>query len=132
MNRWILLAFSMVCVSCGRAPIDGDGIPESEAFSIREHMICKVARSSSPDTIGTSFSIAGLESGHPSLAFENGAKVQMQVVFSDPEVLTLQMIASASGSADTIVIKKKSGRFARAAAGYALGAYATASVGDCV
>ena len=55
----------------------------------------------------------------------------MKKVYESEETVVVQLIATATGGLDSLVIDKTTGKFSRATAGSLAGVYASASVGTC-
>ena len=88
-----------------------------------------ILQSSDRKEIGKKIGFIGLETREPKVLYENGGTSPMQKVFASESTLTLQLVASGTGSVDTFIIDKKSGKFARATAGSLAGVYSSASLG---
>ena len=56
--------------------------------------------------------------------FESGVASPVQKVYESEDTLTLAVVASGTGSVDSFVIEKKTGKFARVAVGSVAGLYA--------
>ena len=65
------------------------------------------------------------------MKYESGTTSPMQKIFESESTLTIQLIASGTGSTDTFVIDKKKGHFARAVTGSLFGVYSDAAIGTC-
>ncbi|MCU0601161.1 MAG: hypothetical protein MUC33_00705 [Desulfobacterales bacterium] len=100
-------------------------------FKMADTLTCTVEASSTPTEIGRRFIVSGLTSAVPQAVFENYVRSSMPKVFESEKTLVIQLVAAISGSVDTIVIDKTSGRFAHTAAGSFLDVHAIAEVGTC-
>jgi hypothetical protein len=100
-------------------------------FAMADNLMCIIEKSSEEKEIGNRISLIGLLTDGPKVLYGSGVTSPMVKVFESSKTLTIQLVASGSGSVDTIVLDKGSGRFARATAGSFAGIYAMAAVGTC-
>jgi hypothetical protein len=103
----------------------------AQDFKLADTLTCTIEESSTPAEIGKKITLNGLTTGAPQAVFENHVRSAMPKVFESEKTLVIQLVAAISGSVDTIVIDKTSGRFVRTAAGSFLGVHAVAEVGTC-
>jgi hypothetical protein len=102
------------------------------SYQMAENLACRIEASSHKADVGQTISLLALASEKPKVLFSGtGLTSPMQKLFESDETLVVQVVASASGSTDTIVLNKKSGTFARSTAGNFVGVYASAEVGSC-
>lgn len=107
-------------------------IQGESTFRMSENVACTILTSSSGDEINRKLSFINLDGDEPKVLFsDTGTTSPLTKVYTSDETITLQLVASGSGSTDTFVIDKKTGIFSRAAAGSLAGVYATASKGNC-
>lgn len=121
------LLLSMSALSCQE--LDESRLSANPGFRMSNNLMGTILQSSDRKEIGQKISFIGLESGEPKVLYENGVTSPMQNVFESERTLTVQLVASASGSVDTFIIEKKSGKFARATAGSFAGVYSSAALG---
>lgn len=101
-------------------------------FRMTDALVCTVEASTQPDDIGKKISLSGLMTKTPRAVFENHIRSSMVKLFESDAALAIQLVATVSGSVDTIVIDTHSGRFARTAAGvFPAEIHAVAETGTC-
>lgn len=98
-------------------------------FVMSDNLMGTLIKSSSHDQIGDKVTFVGLNSNQPKVVFESGTTSPLQKIYESERTLTLILVALGSGSIDSFVIDKKTGKFARVTAGNVYGVYATAAVG---
>lgn len=130
----LLLGATLAITSCNN--LDEGRIPGAQDFSMRSNLMCTIEQSSDRSEIDRKISLIGIDTEQPKILFEghkgeSSGTSPMKKIFETSDALTLQLVASLTGSVDTFVIDKKSGKFARAAAGNLAGVYASASLGSC-
>jgi hypothetical protein len=123
----ILLFFCMPILSCQQ--LDESRLPQLPAFQMSNNMMGTILQSSDREEIGHKVSFIGLNTNEPKVLYESGVTSPLQRIYESDRTLTLQIVASGTGSVDTFVIEKKTGKFARAAAGSLAGVYASAGLG---
>jgi hypothetical protein len=132
--RWSIAALLFVLIisfiACSKK-IDSSSLPENGQFIMADNLMCKILVGSDRDKIGNNITLMGLLSDKPRVKYENGGTSPMQRVFESESTLTIQLIASGTGSVDTFVINRKTGHFSNAAAGSLAGVYSYAAVGIC-
>ncbi|MCU0590911.1 MAG: hypothetical protein MUC57_05495 [Desulfobacterales bacterium] len=101
-------------------------------FRMSDTLICTIEISSTPAEIGKKISLSGLTTAAPQVVFENHVRSSMVKLFESEQTLVIQLVAAISGSVDTLVIDKRMGRFAHAAAGSFLEVHAVAETGSCL
>lgn len=109
----------------------GNPPPAAAQFRMSDALICTIERSSSPAEIGKKISLTGLMTAAPKAVFENHVRSSMVKLFESEQTLVIQLVAAVSGSVDTLVIDKPTGRFAHTAAGSFLEVHAVAETGSC-
>lgn len=101
-------------------------------FKMADALTCTIETSSNPNEIGRRISLTGLATGSPLAVFENHIRSSMVRLFESDKILVIQLLAAVSGSVDTIVIDKISGRFAHTATGsFFTDVHAVAETGSC-
>jgi hypothetical protein len=101
-------------------------------FKMADALTCTIETSSNPNEIGRKISLTGLATGSPLAIFENHIRSSMVTLFESDKILVIQLLAAVSGSVDTIVIDKISGRFAHTATGsFFTDVHAIAETGSC-
>ena len=109
----------------------GDPPPSAAEFRMADALSCTIETSSTPAEIGKKISLSGLMTAAPQVVFENHVRSSMIKLFESGQTLVIQLVAAISGSVDTLVIDKRTGRFAHAAAGSFLEVHAVAETGSC-
>ena len=100
-------------------------------FRMSDTLICTIEASSTPAEIGKQISLTGLTTTAPQAVFENHVRSSMVKLFESEQTLVIQLVAAISGSVATLVIDKRTGRFAHTAAGSFLEVHAIAETGSC-
>jgi len=109
----------------------GDPPPAAAEFRMSDTLICTIEISSTPAEVGKKISLTGLMTAAPQAVFENHVRSSMVKLFESEQTLVIQLVAAISGSVDTLVIDKRTGRFAHTAAGSFLEVHAIAETGSC-
>lgn len=109
----------------------GNPLPAAAQFRMSDTLICTIETSSTPAEIGKQISLNGLTTAAPRAVFENHVRSSMVKLFETGQTLVIQLLAAISGSVDTLVIDKRTGRFAHTAAGSFLELHAIAETGSC-
>ncbi len=125
-----IFAFSPLLVACSNK-LDASRLPTNNQFVMSNNLMCTVVAASDQKGIGNKITLMGLTTDKPKVKYESGTTSPMQKVFESESTVTIQLVAWATGSVDTIVIDKKNGHFSRAEAGSLAGIYSSASVGTC-
>jgi hypothetical protein len=105
--------------------------PAGADFRMSDALTCTVETSTVPADIGRKIALTGLATAAPQVVFENHVRSSMVKLFESEQTLVIQLVAATSGSVDTLVIDKTTGRFARTAAGAFLKIHAIAETGSC-
>lgn len=100
-------------------------------FRMADALVCTIEASSSPAEAGRKIALTGLTTAAPQAVFENHVRSSMVKLFESEQTLVIQLVAAISGSVDTFVIDKRTGRFAHTAAGSFLEVHAVAETGTC-
>ncbi len=101
-------------------------------FKMADTLVCTIETSTNSAEIGKKISLSGLTSDAPKAVFENFIRSAMVRIFESEATLVIQLVATISGSVDTIVIDKQSGRFAHTAAGaFPAEVHALSEIGTC-
>ncbi len=112
--------------------LEGNSIQGDSSFTMSENLSCTILTSSSGDEVSRKISFINLGGNEPKVLFsDTGTTSPLTTVHTSDDTVTLQLVASGSGSTDTFVIDKKTGIFSRAVAGSFAGVYAIASKGNC-
>ena len=126
ITRFGLFLIGMIlCHTIGNPP------PAAAEFRMAEALSCTIETSSTPAEIGKMISLSGLATAAPQVVFENHVRSSMVKLFESEQTLVIQLVAAISGSVDTLVIDKRTGRFAHTAAGSFLEVHAVAETGSC-
>jgi hypothetical protein len=121
--RALLLALSIAA--------GGSSLWADPGFTMADTLVCTIEASSSPAETGKKITLNGLTSATPQALYENHVRASLLRLFESDKTLVLQLVAAISGSVDTLVIDKTSGRFAHTAAGAFLEVHAIAETGTC-
>lgn len=101
-------------------------------FKMADALVCTIETSTNSAEIGKKISLSGLTSDAPKAVYENFIRSAMVRIFESEATLVIQLVATISGSVDTIVIDKQSGRFAHIAAGaFPAEVHALSEIGTC-
>jgi hypothetical protein len=100
-------------------------------FKMSDSLTCTIETSSTPEEIGKKVSLTGLTTTAPQAVFESHVRSAMVKLFESEQTVVIQLVAAISGSVDTLVIDKRTGRFAHTAAGTFLEVHAIAETGSC-
>jgi hypothetical protein len=100
-------------------------------FRMSDTLVCTIETSSAPVEIGKQIALTGLTTAAPQVVFENHVRSSMVKLFESDRTVVIQLVATVSGSVDTLVIDKRTGRFAHTAAGAFLEIHALAETGSC-
>jgi hypothetical protein len=109
----------------------GNPLLAAAQFRMSDTLICTIETSSTPAEIGKQISLTGLMTAAPQAVFDNHVRSSMIKLFESGQTLVIQLVAAISGSVDTLVIDKRTGRFAHTAAGSFLEVHAIAETGSC-
>ena len=109
----------------------GSPLPAAAEFRMSDALICTIEASSTPEEIGKKITLGGLLTAAPRAVFENHVRSSMVKLFESDQIVVVQLVAAVSGSVDTLVIDKLSGRFAHTAVGAFLQVHAIAETGSC-
>lgn len=105
--------------------------PAAEDFRMSDTLTCIIEVSSNPFETGKKIALTGLTTAAPLAVFENHVRSSMVKLFESDQTLVIQLVAAISGSVDTLVIDKRTGRFAHTATGSFLEVHAVAETGSC-
>ena len=133
ITRLSILLLIVLCpffIACSKK-LDSSSLPTNTQFVMSNNLMCTIVAASDRKEIGNKIALLNLMEGQPKVKYESGNTSPMQKVFESETTLTIQLVASASGSVDTFVIDKKKGHFSRAVAGSLLGVYSDAAIGTC-
>lgn len=109
----------------------GNPPPAAAEFRMSDTLVCTIETSSDPVEIGRRIALSGLTTAAPQVVFENHVRSAMVKLFESDRTVVIQLVATVSGSVDTLVIDKRTGRFAHTAAGAFLEIHALAETGSC-
>ena len=117
MRIFALLPLLIVATSCSGGPSQSD-IKPNPNFLFSNHMTGTLLDSSEKSEKGPSVSFVNMNTNAPSVVFgKSGGSSPMKKIFESEEIVVIQLVASGSGSVDTFLIEKKTGRFARSTLG---------------
>ncbi|HEX9757477.1 MAG TPA: hypothetical protein VGB26_06705 [Nitrospiria bacterium] len=126
----LIFTFTISSVACSKK-LDSSSLPVNTQFLMADNLMCEIVAGSNRNEIGNNITLMGLLSDQPKVKYESGTTSPMEKVFESESTLTIQLIASGTGSVDTFVIDMKKGHFSRAAAGSLAGVYSDAAIGTC-
>jgi hypothetical protein len=129
-NFYLGLAFlvSGILVAAG-FPVRG--ISANEGFVMKDNLMCTVESSSERDDRGSRISLLGIKGPAPKVLYESGVTSPMKTLWESDTSITIQLVAGGTGSVDTIVVDKTTGKFSRATAGSLVGVYSSPQQGRC-
>lgn len=126
-----LLLAVLTTVGCGgyRDDVEFEGLG---SFALASSMHCEVASATNPDDVGESIDFLDVDSETPRVQFgATGVRSPMKRIVETEGLLILQLVASGSGSIDTLTLDKSTGLFVRTYSGDFTGLYAGAAHGFC-
>lgn len=126
-----LVIFILFGCSQWESNLDGNKLATTPGFLMSANLMGTIVQSSNKAEIGKKINFIALDSNISRVLFESGVASPFQKVYESEDKLTLVLVASGTGSVDTFVIEKKTGKFARAAVGSVAGVYAQAALGVC-
>ncbi len=101
-------------------------------FTMADALVCTIERSTIPGEVGKKIVLSGLTTKSPKAVFENHIRSSMVKLFESDATLVIQLVATVSGSVDTILIDTRNGRFAHIAAGsFPAELHAASETGTC-
>jgi len=130
LNRPITRSVFFLMVMILSQPLGNTPLAAS-GFAMSDSLTCTIETSSTPAEIGKKIFLTGLTTAAPQVVFENHVRSSMVKLFESEQAVVIQLVAAISGRVDTLVIDKRSGRFAHAAAGSFLEVHAIAETGSC-
>lgn len=117
MRIFALLPYLIFVTACASGPSQSD-IKPNPNFLFSDHMTGTLLESSNKSGKGQPISFVNMNTNAPSVVFgKSGVSSPMKKIFESDEIVVIQLVASGSGSVDTFLIEKKTGRFARSALG---------------
>ena len=93
--------------------------------------MCEIEKSTVEEDIGEFIALTDLETENPIAIFPNGGRSPMKRISNKDDILVIQLVASGSGSTDTITLFKSNGKFEREAKGNIGGNYSESWKGQC-
>jgi hypothetical protein len=129
-NFYLGLLFLVVGIIMA-AGFPGPPTPAEQVSIMKDNLICTIEESSNKRSTGNRISLLGLQTDTPKTLYESGVTSPMEKLWESDKTLTIQLVATGTGSVDTILIDKTTGRFSRATAGSLAGVYADAERGSC-
>ena len=116
----------MITVFPGKAATPDSG------FVMKDNLMCTIEQSYDRRERGHKIALIDLQTTSPRVLYSgSGETSSMAKLWESDKTLTIQLVAVATGSVETIVIEKKTGRFSRAAAGSLTDVYSYAQLGSC-
>jgi len=133
MPRLLLpLALAAVIGGCDAGDLNLDDVKAHGDFLLSDNVMGTVLKATARKDVGEKVTFVGLNTKDPRVVFGgSGGNYPFKKVYETEDVVTLMWVATGTGSVDAFVIDRKTGKFARAAAGKFSGVYASASVGLC-
>lgn len=105
-------------------------IGEPNFMFLNNHM-CTIRESSNKDEKGKKFAISNIDTDEVRVISEKGGSTPMKTIFDSNDLVTLQLVASGTGSVDTIHLDKKTGIFIRTQSGMFMGPHIVTMAGNC-
>lgn len=108
----------------------------SSFFLYDDELVCEVVQDQSSDNIGGSYkgktiAITGLLGNEQKVIYPEGNSSPMKKISETNETVTIQLVASGSGSTDTFQISKENGQFTETGQGNIGGPYSFTRSGTC-
>ena len=94
-------------------------------------LVCTIERSDEREEVGKNIVLSNLNTDQPRALFPSGVNSPMTKISDTPDILVIQIVASGSGSVDTITVYKSTGKYEREARGSFLGDYSHSDSGQC-
>lgn len=104
---------------------------EVPVFVMSNNLVCEIERATDGESIGKTISLVDLATDSPRAIFPTGTTSPMKKVSETDQLLVIQLVASGSGSTDTITVFKETGKFEREAKGSFFGDYSASFSGQC-
>ena len=128
----VLLITAIILSGCART----DGTGNSGFFLYDNELLCYVATDQSSDNTGDSYkgqtiTITGLLGEEQRVIYPHGGSSPMEKIYDSESQVTIQLVASGSGSTDTFTINKKTGEFTETGQGNVGGPYFFTRSGTC-
>lgn len=101
------------------------------SFVMKDNLMCTVEQSSEQHERGNRISLLDLKGPAPKALYETGVTSPMVTLWESDKSITIQLVATGTGSVDTIVMDKTTGEFSRAMAGSLAGVYSSTQRGRC-
>ena len=110
----------------------GKVVTSNDGFVMKDNLMCTIEQSYDRQERGYKIALIDLQTTSPRVLYSGtGETSSMAKLWESDKTLAIQLVATATGSVETIVIEKKTGRFSRAAAGSLAGVYSYAQLGSC-
>jgi len=132
MKLFLFLIAAMLLAGCTKT----GGTGNSGFFLYDNELLCDVATDESSDNIGDSYkgktiTITGLLGDEQRVIYPHGGSSPMKKIFDSESTVTIQLVASGSGSTDTFTVNKKTGEFTETGQGNVGGPYSFTRAGNC-
>ena len=95
------------------AALDGKQLSAHPDFAMGDNLMCTILQSSQRGKVGQKISFIGLTTVNPKVLFESGVTSPIRKEFESENTLTSVLVASGTGSVDSLVLDKLTGKFAR-------------------
>jgi hypothetical protein len=107
-------------------------VTSNGGFVMKDNLMCTIEQSYDRQERGYKIALIDLQTTSPRVLYSGtGETSSMVKLWESDKTLTIQLLATATGSVETIVLEKKTGRFSRAAAGSLADIYSYAQLGSC-
>jgi hypothetical protein len=114
------------------AVFPGKVVTSNGGFVMKDNLMCTIEQSYDRRELGHKIALIDLQTTSPRVLYSGtGETSSMAKLWESDKTLTIQVVATATGSVETIVVEKKTGRFSRAAAGSLADVYSYAQLGSC-
>ena len=132
LSAILAVIFAIILSGCTKTA----GTGSSGFFLYDNELICEVAEDESSDNIGDSYkgktiAITGLSGDEQKVIYPEGNSSPMKKISETNDTVTIQLVASGSGSTDTFQISKTDGQFTETGQGNVAGPYSFTRSGTC-
>lgn len=130
-NSWIIVVVIIVLAGAWLLLKDKREF-NNESFFMRNNLICEIRKTDDDkSSIGKTITLVDLETDKPRAVFPSGTTSPMKKVSETDKLLTISLVASWTGSTDTITLFKNTGEFTRVETGTTGGNFSFTSSGQC-
>ena len=129
LSAFLVIVFAIFLSGCAKNN-------SSSFFLYDNELVCEVAQDQSSDKVGDSYkgktiAITGLLGDEQKVIYPGGNSSPMKKISETNDTVTVQLVASGSGSTDTFQISKQNGQFTETGQGNVGGPYSFTRSGTC-